>query len=499
MPTPTTSPPSWSYWRKQVSCRPALLTTTRAKISPYCPHKPTPPQEAFLLLPHREAFYGGAAGGGKSDALLMGALADTDTAGYAALLLRRTYADLALPGAIMDRAHAWLAGTDAHWNDREKTYSFPSGATLTFGYLEHEQDKFRYQGAEFQFIGVDELPQFSETQYTYLLSRLRRRAGVRVPLRMRGAGNPGGIGHEWVKARFIAAGHRHPFIPARLDDNPHLDRDAYRASLAGLDDVTRAQLERGDWDVVATGDLFDRHWFQPQTTPYTATARVRAWDLAATAGAGDYTAGALVARTPEGHYVVEDVVRGQWDVGTRDATIRAVAERDGHAVRVVLEEEGGSAGKSQTASLVARLAGFDVTGARPTGPKAVRARPFASQVRAGTARYLPGAWVSAWITELAAFAPLCPHDDQVDATAAAFNALAAAPALPFGWYHTPHVQAPEAALPFGWHASAPVPAPTLEQQIARDQPDFATIRAHAQRLETDEERIARRLRARGGL
>ncbi len=125
--------------------------------NPWIPHEPTPKQAEFLLLPDREAFYGGAAGGGKSDALLMAALQYVEVPNYAAILFRRTFADLALPGALMDRSQEWLSGTEARWNERDKTWTFPSGATISFGYLEHENHKYRYQSAEFQFIGFDEL------------------------------------------------------------------------------------------------------------------------------------------------------------------------------------------------------------------------------------------------------------------------------------------------------------------------------------------------------
>ena len=127
----------------------------------YIPQAPTPKQAAFLLLPVIEAFYGGQPGGGKSSALLMAALQYVDVPGYSALLLRRTYADLALAGALMDRARSWLSGTDAQWNEQRKIWRFPSGATLTFGYLENANDKYRYQGSEFQFVGFDEISQFS--------------------------------------------------------------------------------------------------------------------------------------------------------------------------------------------------------------------------------------------------------------------------------------------------------------------------------------------------
>src|SRR2546423_14589465 len=91
-------------------------------LAKYCPHDPSlnPRQAGFLLVPNREAFYGGAAGGGKSDALLAGALQYVDVPGYAAILFRRTYTDLALPGAIMDRSHEWLRGTDATWTHESK-------------------------------------------------------------------------------------------------------------------------------------------------------------------------------------------------------------------------------------------------------------------------------------------------------------------------------------------------------------------------------------------
>jgi hypothetical protein len=225
----------------------------------YIPHAPHAHQHAFLWLSCEEALYGGAAGGGKSDALLMAALQYVDQPGYAALLLRRTYKDLSLPGALMSRAEQWLAPTDAKWNGETKTWTFPSGATLTFGYLQTSKDKFQYQGAEFNFVGFDEATQFAEDDYTYLFSRLRRLEGSVIPGRMRCASNPGGEGHEWVKRRFVTGASREGriFIPAQLADNPSLDQAAYLRSLLNLDAVTREQLLNGDWDIrPATGREF---------------------------------------------------------------------------------------------------------------------------------------------------------------------------------------------------------------------------------------------------
>lgn len=224
-----------------------------------CPQEPTERQREFLACDKFEALYGGAAGGGKSSALLMAAAQYVHEPGYAALLLRRTYADLALPGAIMDRSKEWWHGK-AEWNDKDKRWTFPSGATITFGYLDNDRDRFRYQGAELQFLGFDELTQFPEQWYRYLLSRLRRLHGVSVPLRARAASNPGGIGHDWVRRRFVESGGdtSRRFVPATLDDNPHLDATSYREALAQLDPTTRKQLLEGIW-VRDSGGLVYRY------------------------------------------------------------------------------------------------------------------------------------------------------------------------------------------------------------------------------------------------
>jgi predicted phage terminase large subunit-like protein len=382
----------------------------------------------FLCLQGSEALFGGAAGGGKSSALLMAALQYADVPGYRAILFRRTFADLALPGALMDRAHDWLAGTAARWNERDKTWLFPSGATLTFGYLEHENDKYRYQGAEFQFIGFDELTQFSEPQYRYLFSRLRKLVGHAVPLRMRAASNPGGIGHEWVKQRFLVEGKENGrvFVPARLDDNPHLDRAAYVRSLEKLDPVTRAQLLAGDWNARQEGGLFKREWFQivePAAVP-AGLQWVRYWDLAATEPEPgkdpDWTAGAKIA-AHHGQTWIADIRATRARPQGVEALIRQTALLDGHEVPIWIEQEPGSSGVN-TIDHYQRtvLPGFTVRGNRATGSKVSRAAPVSSAAEAGNVFLVRGPWVGDFLDEAEAF-PGGPHDDRVDAVSGAFE------------------------------------------------------------------------------
>lgn len=407
--------------------RAGLARMLSPRLTKYIPHEPTPKQAAFLWLPGPEALFGGSCGGGKTSSLLMAALQYVDIPGYAALLLRKTFADLALPGALIDRARMWLGGTDARWIDATKTWTFPSGATLSFGYLENDADKYRYQGSELQFVGVDELTQHAESTYRYLFSRLRRLSGVEIPLRMRAASNPGGIGHDWVKLRFIDA--KDPnriFVPSRLSDNPHLDQVEYLKSLEHLDPITRRQLLEGDWSARSGGSIFRREWFEVvDAVPRNSLVRrVRAWDLAASVSDdAKRTAGVRLSKDPDGIYTVEHVVLGRWTPGDRDNQILATAKGDGRGCQVLVEQEPGSGGIAQVDAIVKLLSSYRAEGIRVTGDKLVRAGPAASQAESRRLRLVKGEWNARFLDELEAF-PEGAYADQVDALALGFNHLA---------------------------------------------------------------------------
>lgn len=426
MPSPSPNPLARRRAAYANLLRSTLLENEYVPVTPYAK------QARFLLDPRSEGFYGGAAGGGKSEAILMGAAQYVSIPGYAALILRRTYQDLAMEGAIMDRSHEWWDGSPAKWSEIDKRWTFPSGATITFGYLQHERQKFRYKSAEFQYVGWDELTDFTETMYEYLFSRLRKKAGNPVPLRVRSASNPDGTHSDWVRERFVPTDpndidettgrpRRLPlppgrfFVPANLDDNPHLDQDEYAKQLARLDPVTYEMLRFGNWDVRRTGGMIDRDAFGLVDRRPTTTNFVRAWDLAGTdSETADFTVGTLWAEHG-GRFTICDVQRFRADPGGVETRMREVAEHDGHNVRIGIPQDPGQAGKSQVQHLARNvLQGFAVEASPESGSKEVRARPWLAAARLGLVDVVRAPWNAAFFSEVEAF-PDGANDDIVDA------------------------------------------------------------------------------------
>lgn len=216
------------------------------------------PQRNFCERGEFEVLFGGAAGPGKTDCLVAEATRHIKYSGYRGLLLRRTFPQLQ---EIIDRCFAKYPGLGGVYRATEHRWYFPTGATIQLGHMQHENDKYNYQGKEFQFIGPDEVTQFSETQYLYLFSRCRS-TDPNIPSRVRATSNPGGIGHNWVKERFVTVtdwgkthidpktGLSRVFIPATLQDNPTLFENdpGYLARLDALPEIERMRLKEGIWD-----------------------------------------------------------------------------------------------------------------------------------------------------------------------------------------------------------------------------------------------------------
>lgn len=195
----------------------------------------------------------------------------------------------------------------------------------------------------------------------------------------------------------------------------------------------------------AGGNIFKGAWFQPCEAVPDGSTWCRYWDRAGTEAGGDYSAGVLMAKSPEGKYFVADAVRFRHSAAMRDALVRETAARDSamvaskHGVYMIRgEQEPGSGGKDAALAFVKMLAGFDVKAATVTGDKESRARPLASQAEIGNVSIVQGAWNKPFLNELESF-PRGKHDDQVDAASGAFNALAGSTpgtwgTSPFGGY-----------------------------------------------------------------
>jgi predicted phage terminase large subunit-like protein len=430
------------------------------------------PQTDFLSRNCFEVMFGGAAGGGKSIALLMGAARHLNR-GYGrhfhALLFRRTFPEL--QDTLIKDAWTLYPQLGGHYTQDDKTWEFPGGEIIQFGHMEHEKDVQRKLGLGVQYVGFDELTTFTERQYRFMFSRIR--SGHGVPCSLRSATNPGSEGHEWVFKRWgpwldpespvkakpgevlyflrskddqdvvvpkgtpLARGRT--FIPSKLEDNaPLFAGGEYEAGLNALDPVSRAQQRNGDWLIKpAKGLYFRRDWFHfidASQVPGDAV-RARYWDLAATeAEAGkdpDWTVGCKAAFDSEKRLYVEDVARMRGNPGDVEKFVRATAEMDGNEIPVYFEQEPGASGKSAAAAFIRLLAGWTVRAVRKRTDKVVSAGPVSAQcsanvtatsARPGNVYIVRAPWNEIFIRELEQF-PEGSHDDQVDALSGVFDRL----------------------------------------------------------------------------
>lgn len=233
--------------------------------------KPQPKQAEFMARGEFEALYGGSAGGGKSEALVIEALRQVNIPHYKALILRKTYPQLT---ELIDKSLNYYprAFPKAKYNSTAHTWTFPSGAKIRFGAMQYTKDRTQYQGQAFDYIAFDELTHFTYDEYIYMFSRCRPN-GPGTDCYIRATANPGGIGHGWVKERFITAGtpmetiwedvswtdpegevHKKKrsrvFIPSNVFDNQELlkNNPDYVVNLAALPQAERDALLYGDWN-----------------------------------------------------------------------------------------------------------------------------------------------------------------------------------------------------------------------------------------------------------
>jgi predicted phage terminase large subunit-like protein len=458
----------------------------RLHVCTSCGWEPSPgPQYEFLSLPTDEALYGGAAGGGKSEALLMDALRLVHEPSYRGILFRRTFPDL--KKSLIERSKEHYPRLGGKYNETDHLWRFPSGALIYFGHLEHEDTVLDHKSAEYQFIGFDELTSFLEKQYTYMQTRLRSSHGL--PVRTRAATNPGDIGHEWVmkrwgpwlrvgdlkyegvcalpgetlwyvadvdgpryitreEARELRAARKaevdpivravmpmplsRVFVPAKVTDNPYIliNDPSYIARLQNQDRVTREQLLGGNWLARAgKGDYFKRTYFEiVERPPSEAMQDVRWWDRAATKPNKknpnpDATAGLrMCGPCKSGHFYIKDIRRIRDRPVEVEKLIDHTTKNDGPTVSVYLSRDPGSAGEFEADYYIRKLAGYDVHAERESGEKTTRAKPVSAQAEAGHIKLVRGDWNDEFLAEAEDFPD--GKKDQIDALSGAFSVLA---------------------------------------------------------------------------
>lgn len=432
------------------------------------------PQEKFLATSADVAVYGGAAGGGKTYALLLEASRHTQTPGFAAVIFRRTYPEIMEPGGLWDESETIYPALGGIARRGDLIWEFPSGAVIKFAHMQHDKDRKRWQGSQIALIGWDELTHFTRGQFWFMFSRNRTLCGVKPYIRATTNPEP----DHWVRdlirwwidehtglaiperqgvVRYMArddeeiawadnpdelrarslAPRSFTFVAARLEDNPALVRadPGYRDNLMTLPRFDRERLLFGNWNAQASaGDYFQKAWFPviaeapaPMSAEGYALYRdVRYWDRAATEPSHknpdpDWTVG-LKMRHLGGRYCILDIVRFRGRPARVEKSIVNTAKQDGPETTHVLEGDPGSAGVAEIDYLIKALAGFAVKTIRASKSKQVRARPASSQAEAGNIDVLRAAWNDAFFTEVEAF-PAGAHDDQVDTLSGAINYL----------------------------------------------------------------------------
>lgn len=449
--------------------------------------RPQPgPQTTFLASPADIAIYGGAAGGGKTWALLMEPLRHISNKEFGAVFFRRTLVQVRNEGGLWDESEKLFPLLGAKPRSApDLEWKFPGGATVSFAHLEHEKNVLDWQGSQIPLQCWDELTHFTAKQFWYLLSRNRSMSGIRPYVRA--TCNPDA--DSWV-AEFISwwinpdtgfaipersgvlrwfvrigdkiiwadrpeelagyldtEGNPIPpksvtFIPAKLSDNKLLMAadPGYLATLMALPTVERERLLGGNWKIrPAAGLMFQRGWCTVVDAIPAGAKWMRGWDLGATpkteSNDPDWTAGTKIGKLPDGRYIVAHHVRDRKSPSGVEMLIKNTATADGKDVKISLPQDPGQAGKSQVQSLTKMLAGFSVKATPESGDKVTRFSPFSAQAEAGNVLVLRGPWNEDWFTSLEGF-PDAAHDDDADSTSRAFNGLLSpepAPAV-FGVY-----------------------------------------------------------------
>jgi predicted phage terminase large subunit-like protein len=409
------------------------------------------PQRAFVDSDADIVIYGGAAGGGKTAALLMTPVlkGHTNNSGFGAVIFRRILPDIKAAGGMWDESEVLYEPFGAVSRQDPLERCFPSGAKVTFAHLQHKKDRLHWKGSQIAYLAFDQLEEFEESQFWYLTSRNRSTCGVRPYIRATVNPDP----DSWVKA-FLApwVDDRHPEYPFPPGEVRYFTRDG--DSLVWVDADWRdpdGQPATSLTYIPAT--IHDNPTLLAGNPEYLARLETvgRSWDLAGTVerdGADpDWTVGAKVGYL-DGVWYVLDIVRARASPAGVDRLMDQTALLDGASVEIHLQQDPGEVGQRAVEGHVRRLKGHVVRWRRPTGDKVTRAKPLASAAEAGNVVLVSGFWNRDFSNECVAF-PGNGHDDQVDAVSWAFLVQA----FPNG-DSTNHAPIPVGSGPESWIAIA---------------------------------------------
>ena len=437
------------------------------------------PQTMFMASSADIVIYGGAAGGGKTYALLLEMLRHKDIKNFGAVIFRKNFTQITAEGGLWDSSvKLYTQVPDAEQRKSPKLHWKFKGGKLTFAHLDREEDLQAWQGTEIAYLGFDELTHFSRHQFLYMLSRNRSTCGVKPYVRA--TCNPDS--DSWV-ADFVswwinqdtgypirersgvvrymcvindviywgdtpedlASNHGiNPeecksvtFIASKLEDNKILMKSdpSYLSNLKAMTEVDMERLLYGNWKIKAQAGRYFKRTQIPidgyyEKIPDDVIYWCRAWDLAATDedenGDADYTAGVLIGIRKNNRYIVADVINKQVKAGDVEKLIRMTAISDrkkyGFSYRVRIPQDPGGAGKIVAKQYLNGLSGFDVKAEPVSGSKELRATPFAAQWQNGFVDVLIAEWNEMYFSQLESF-PESKHDDMVDASSDAFNEI----------------------------------------------------------------------------
>lgn len=441
--------------------------------------RPQERQEEFLASSADITIYGGGAGGGKTWSLLIEPLRNINVPGFGAVIFRRSIPEIINEGGMWDEANGIYPYMGGMKNSQKHSYIFPEGSRISFAHLQYEKDLTTWRGSQIALIEFDQLETFTKNQFFYMLSRNRSTCGVRPYIRATCNPEPGWVGEFldwWIDEEGWAIPERSgrirwmvrnkdqnywadtkeelikqfpddipksvTFILSTIYDNQILmDKDPnYISNLQSLSYIDRMRLlgdarRGGNWKIKpGAGKLFNSQWFEIVDAVPEGGIEERFWDMAATGATfgqsgrvrprqktADYTASVKMRHVKDVTYVL-DMTNQHISPAEIDNVIVNTASQDWAKCRVRWEEEGGSAGKINSANLVKKLKGYDAMGIHPNDDKIARAKPFAAQAYAGNVKLLRGKWNDEYLVHLHG-QPDLPHDDIMDASSGAFNDL----------------------------------------------------------------------------